>query len=237
MDSCCNTVEPNFFLYLSAILTISSKSYTDPTLARHKRRKLDRFPEPKQDSEPAITSNSSMTHEQAPNDLSLDTKHRMPTLKQVTNGSEVSESSEDLARKSTRTRSTRKQTSARKNDVVKVSGGASEEQPSTSEQALKRTRKNASNHQKTDQLDNNHSKDLDLTPKGKEKAKVKRRIIPSVQLSSSRMLTESDVIHDDKNMLFKITLDDQGMTGELLRSLVTSTWSLFSRCLNHTRNL
>lgn len=203
-------------MYLSAILTISSKSYTDPTLARHKRRKLDRFPEPKQDSEPAPISKLSMTHEQAPIDLSHDTTHHTPTVKEATNGSETAHSNADSAKKITRTRSTRKQTSARKDEAAKSSGAMSEDRPSTSEQALKRTRKNAGNNHKTNQLTNKHAKDANTVPKEEGQSKINTRIIPTVRLNVSKTLTEADVIHDDKNMLFKIILDDKGTAGELL---------------------
>ncbi|KAG2178743.1 hypothetical protein INT43_001589 [Umbelopsis isabellina] len=156
-----------------------------------------------------------MTHEQAPIDLSHDTTHSQPTLKEATNGSETTDSTADFARKSTRTRSTRRQTGALKDEAAKSSGGTSEDRPAASEQALKRTRKNAGNNHKTNQLTNKHAKDANTASKAEEQSKINTRIIPTVRLNASKTITGADVIHDDKNMLFKIILDDKGTAAAL----------------------
>lgn len=169
-----------------------------------------------------------MTHEQAPIDLSHDTTQSTPTLKEATNGSEATDSVADSTKRSTRSSSTKRQTGVRKDEAVKTSGGTSEDRPSASEQALKRTRKNAGNNHKTNQLTNKHAKDANIASKEEGRSKIDSRIIPTVRLNASKSITKADVIHDDKNMLFKIILDDKGTAGELLHPSATATKYCYS---------
>ncbi|CAO3677320.1 unnamed protein product [Umbelopsis vinacea] len=88
------------------------------------------------------------------------------------------------------------------------------------EQASKKTRSSTGNstkdnHTKTQTSSSANAKspfsaraELSQGPVSKQTSST--RTIPSVQLNSSKILTESDVVHDEGSMMFKVVLDDKG---------------------------
>lgn len=132
--------------------------------------------------------------------------------------------------KSTRGHSTRTQSKLDKRNNGSSHPGTTAKKPTKhtiNEQASKKTRSSAGNSTKDNHTKAQTSSSANTKSPFSAKAELSQgpvskqtpstRTISSVQLNSSKLLTESDVVHDEGSMMFKVVLDDKGCIGELMR--------------------
>ena len=227
-------MKQSFFLpfAISRYFTISSTVYTDPTLARNKRRKVDRIPEQKQDSKPAVNpSHLPMSIDKATRQWSSTDSAPDITVSKF-------EASEDESAETLQSRgrpTTRNQSKLDKAKRSKSNPGTEEPNLShtiTNRQASCNTSKNAGNNTKGHNSthlkihtspasspegvseDVESSSSVDRKRKQPQSNQLKGRSIPTIQLFSDKILSESSVSHDEENMMFKVDLDGNGSLGE-----------------------